>query len=208
MKITKMTRFPLNIQLFAEGEGGTPPAAATPPAVATPASGQGYTQEQLDTIAEARASRASEAALKDFFKQQGLSQQEITAALDKYKVDKAASTPDPQKIQSELAAAQQNAALAQLDKQATLKALELGIDVKQIEYVLKLADIKLPENGEVKDEDIETALKAVLEAVPAFKPQAPIIKPGFVLGADGKQQRKHNTGNVSMYDAIAAKLGK
>ena len=72
---------------------------------------------------------------------------------------------------------------------------------------MKLADIQLPENGELKDEDIATAINTVLEAVPAFKPQEPQPKPGIVLGANGNPEPKPK-GNVSMYDAIAAKLGK
>ena len=72
-------RFPLEIQLFGDDPAPTP----TPAPVAAPQPNAGYTQEQLDAIADARATRASDAALKDFFKQQGLSKEEITAALDK-----------------------------------------------------------------------------------------------------------------------------
>lgn len=196
-------RFPLEIQLFGDDPAPTP----TPAPVPAPQPNAGYTQEQLDAIADARATRASDAALKDFFKQQGLSKEEITAALDKYKSDKAANTPDLNAIQAQMRQAQQEAAAARLEKQATLKTLELGIDIKQIPFVLKLADIQLPENGELKDEDIATAINTVLEAVPAFKPQEPQPKPGIVLGANGNPEPKPK-GNVSMYDAIAAKLGK
>ena len=68
-------RFPLDIQCFADDPTPTPTPAPAPQPSA------GYTQEQLDAIADARATRASDAALKDFFKQQGLSKEEITAAL-------------------------------------------------------------------------------------------------------------------------------
>ena len=194
-------RFPLDIQCFADDPTPTPTPAPAPQPSA------GYTQEQLDAIADARATRASDAALKDFFKQQGLSKEEITAALDKYKSDKAANTPDLKAIQFQMQQAQQEAAAARLEKQATLKALELGIDIKQIPFVLKLADIKLPENGEMKDDDIIAAINTVLESVPAFKPLDPQPKPGIVLGANGDPTPQQK-GNVSLRDAIAAKLGK
>lgn len=197
-------RFPLNNQLFAEGD---PAPSSTPAPTQQLQPNVGYTQDQLETIAEARATRASDAALKDFFKQQGLSKEEITSALDKYKTDKAASIPDVATVKQQVEQAQREAIEARLDKQVTLKALELGIDIKQIPYVMKLADIVVPENGEVKDEDIVTALEAVLEAVPAFKPQAPQPKPGIVLGANNDPASQPK-GNISLRDAIAAKLGK
>ena len=191
-------KFPLDIQLFAESNPTPDPTPNSTPV--------GYSQEQLDAIAEARAARASDAALKDFFKQQGLSQQEITAALDKYKADKAASKPNPDALQNELKQAQQEAAKARLENQATMKALELGIDMKQIPYVLKLADIQISDE-EVKDEDIKAAIEKVLEDVPALKSQEPTPKPGITLGADGNPAPKPK-GNVSLTDAIASKLGK
>ena len=197
----KRLRFPLDIQCFADDPAPTPTPAPAPQPSA------GYTQEQLDAIADARATRASDAALKDFFKQQGLSKEEITAALEKYKSDKAANTPDIANVQQQVKEAKQEAIEARLDKQITLEAVKLGIDIEQLPHIRKLVDIEVPETGEVKDEDVVNALNAVLEAVPAFKPQVPQPKPGIVLGANGDPTPQQK-GNASLRDAIAAKLGK
>ena len=48
--------------------------------------------------------------------------------------------------------------------------------MKQIPYVLKLADIQISDE-EVKDEDIKAAIEKVLEDVPALKSQEPTPKP-------------------------------
>lgn len=60
-----------------------------------------FTYEQLDEIATSRADRASKAALKSYFQQQGLSEQEAAAAIEQYKRDKAARQPDASAIEKE-----------------------------------------------------------------------------------------------------------
>ena len=54
----------------------------------------GYSFEQAEEIADARAERASKAALASYFKQQGMSEEEITAAINDYKQKKAKNQPD------------------------------------------------------------------------------------------------------------------
>lgn len=60
-----------------------------------------FTYEQLDEIATSRADRASKAALKSYFQQQGLSEREAAAAIEQYKRDKAARQPDAGAIEKE-----------------------------------------------------------------------------------------------------------
>ena len=87
-----------------------------------------------------------------------------------------------------------------------MKALELGIDMKQIPYVLKLADIQISDE-EVKDEDIKAAIEKVLEDVPALKSQEPTPKPGITLGADGNPAPKPK-GNVSVSYTHLSRVGE
>lgn len=159
----------LDIQLFADEPPVTDPTPPTEPVVVNKPS---YTQEQLDEIAEARASRASDAALKDFFKKQGMEEEEIKAALKAYKESKQASQPDVTTLNSELTKAQKDALQARTESRATMLAVSLGVDAKQIPYLLKLVDITIPDKGEPKEEDIKAALEKVLEDIPAFKAQS------------------------------------
>ncbi|HCI73375.1 MAG TPA: hypothetical protein DHV42_02405 [Lachnospiraceae bacterium] len=64
-------------------------------------SGGTFTYEQLDEIATSRADRASKAALKSYFQQHGLSEQEAAAAIEQYKKDKASRTPDVGTVEKE-----------------------------------------------------------------------------------------------------------
>ena len=61
----------------------------------------GYTYEQLEEIASSRAERASRSALADFFRKQGMSEDEITTAINDYKQKKQQNQPDVTKITQE-----------------------------------------------------------------------------------------------------------
>lgn len=95
-------RYIMNLHLFDE------PAGTGNGSQGNAGSGNGgqqstgtFTYEQLDEIATSRADRASKAALKSYFQQQGLSEQEAAAAIEQYKRDKAARQPDAGAIEKE-----------------------------------------------------------------------------------------------------------
>ena len=125
-------------------------------------------------------------ALKAYFKQQGLSQQEAEQAMAAFKAEKAKNQPDAAAIQSQLTQAQAAAQEAQIQSAATLTAVSLGIDAKTIPYVLKMADLSLAmgQDGKINDETVKNALNKVLEDIPALKPQAQNAS-GFQIGAPG-----------------------
>lgn len=127
------------------------------------------------------------AILKSYFQQQGLSEEEARQAMTAYKQQKAAQQPDVSAIQTQLAQAQAAAQQAAVDKEATLAAIELGIDAKTIPYVLKLADFSqaMGADGKINPEAVKSALNKVVEEVPALKPQLGQAT-GFVqVGASG-----------------------
>ena len=70
---------------------------------------------------------------------------------------------------------------ANISSAAQQAALEMGIDTKNIPFVLKLADFDgaVSEKGEINAEVVKNAVSKVLEAVPAFKTQEKDSK-GFV----------------------------
>lgn len=106
----------MNLQLFADGgEGGSGSQGGNAGSngnsgtngQGTGNAGQGaaYTYQQAEEIATARAERAERSALKSFFLQQGMSEEEVNKAVADYKAQKAASQPDADKLQRELAEA-------------------------------------------------------------------------------------------------------
>lgn len=144
-------------------------------------------QHMLDGTLAAK----EDTALKAYFKQQGLSQEEMDQAIAAFKQQKAAQQPDVGAIQAQLNQMQAIAQQAMIDKAATLTAIELGIDAKTIPYVLKMADLSqsIGQDGKVNEETLKTALNKVLEDVPALKPQ-PVGTTGFIqVGASGGGQQ-------------------
>lgn len=172
----------MNLQLFAEpaaGSGGVEPPAGgqnqqqtqtQTGQQASPAIDYAKIQQMLDGTLAAK----EDTALKAYFKQQGLSQEEMEQAIAAFKQQKAAQQPDVGAIQQQLTQAQAIAQKAMVDSAATMTAVSLGIDTKTIPYVLKMADLSqvTGQDGKINDEALKAALNKVLEDVPALKPQA------------------------------------
>ncbi len=192
----------MNLQLFAEpasAAGGTEPPAGgqnqqTQPQTgqqASPAIDYAKIQQMLDGTLAAK----EDTALKAYFKQQGLSQEEMEQAIATFKQQKAAQQPDVGAIQQQLTQAQAVAQKAMIDSAATMAAVSLGIDAKTIPYVLKMADLSqvMGQDGKINDEALKAALNKVLEDVPALKPQVP-GSTGFIqVGAASGQQQTQTT---------------
>ena len=212
-------RFPLNLQLFAEssgggeengGEGGQN-SSTNPQPQNTPAIDYAKIQQMLEGTLAAK----EDTALKAYFKQQGLSQQEVEQAIAAFKQQKAANQPDVNALQGQVAeaqkqaeAAQEAAKQAQIESAATMMAVTLGIDAKTIPYVLKMADLGqvMGQDGKINEETLKTSLNKVLEDIPALKPQASGSS-GFVqVGAANNQQQGNEP--VTLKGAISEALKK
>ena len=194
----------MNLQFFAEpagdGEPGAGSASAgssqqTAPATGgqqaqAPAVDYAKIQQMLDGTLQAK----EDTALKAYFKQQGLSEEEMKQAIAAFKQQKAANQPDVSALQTQAAQAQAMAQQAMLEKEATLTAIGLGLDAKTIPYVLKMADLSQVsgQDGKINDESLKNAINKVLEDVPALKPQA-AGSTGFIqVGASGSGQQTSN----------------
>lgn len=204
--MTKL-RLPYNMQFFAAaGDAGTGDTGA----------GQGTDQQaqnqqteggaqgtpqidyaKIQQMLEGTLKSKEDTALKAYFKQQGLSQEEAEQAMTAFKAEKAKNQPDVTAMQTQLAQAQAAAQQAAVDKAATLAAIGLGIDAKTIPYVLKMADMSqvVGQDGKINEETLKNALNKVLEDVPALKPQAGGIT-GFTqvgTGGNPSQQPQQTT---------------
>lgn len=209
MKFNRNSNFKMNLQLFADtapgsdgqqsaGAGGNSSAtgAGQPPQAQQTAHQIDYAkiQQMLDGTLSAK----EDVALKAYFKQQGLSQEEAEQAMSAFKQQKAAQQPDVGALQTQIAQAQAAAQQAQLQAAATMAAVTLGIDAKTIPYILKLADLSqvMGQDGKISDDNLNNALKKVLEDVPALKPQA-AGSTGFIqVGAAGGNQQQTTTDDV------------
>lgn len=161
----------------------------------TPAIDYGKIQQMLDGTLAAK----EDTALKAYFKQQGLSQQEVEQAIATFKQQKAANTPDVGAIQTQLTQAQEAAKQAQIQNAAILAAVSLGIDAKTIPYILKMADLSqaVGQDEKVNEENLKAALNKVLEDVPGLKPQAAgttgFVQVGAASGNAGAGQAQQAT---------------
>ena len=204
-----MTRFPMNLQFFAEptgtaggqqgdGTGVTGGSAAGSTSSGTgqqsgSGSGPQFDYEKLAGLIAGKTSVTEDTVLKSYFKQQGLSQEEMAQAIQAFKTQKAASQPDVGALQSQAAQAQATARQAQVENAAILAAVGLGIDAKTIPYLIKMTDLSqaMGQDGKVNSEAVTNSLKKTLEDVPGLKPQT-ASQGGFIqvgAGASGNQQQ-------------------
>ena len=201
-------KVPMNLQKFAEGgsgdgggaggsaaNGGTSPAGAQQTSQQTPQ----FDYDKLASLIAGKQTVTEESVLKGYFKQQGLSKEQMDQAIASFKQQQAANQPDVAgmqnqitETQNQLTAAQAAAQAAKVETAATMMAVSLGLDAKTIPYVLKMADLSqvVGQDGKINDETLKTALNTVLEAVPALKPQAD-GKTGFTQIGTGGNPAQH-----------------
>lgn len=164
MKDETRRPLPLNLQFFAEDEAEEPQNNQQ-----TAAPSIDY--DKLASIINGKQTVTEDTVLKNYFKQQGLSQEEVSQAIATFKNEKAKRTPDIGALQNEITT--KNAALkdALVNQQATMEAVTLGLDAKTIPYVVKLADMSkaVNDDGTVNADEIKKALEKVLADVPQFK---------------------------------------
>lgn len=175
---------PMNLQFFAPDNGtqgtgsqeqtgqqqaaGSTPAQANTQQVATPE----IDYDKIASIIQGKQTVTEDTVLKNYFRQQGLSSEEMKQAIATFKEQKAKNQPDVSAMQQQIA---NNAKLIQqaaVRQAATMEAVTLGLNAKTIEYVLKLADLDgcMSDKGEADQEKIKAAINKVLEDVPALKP--------------------------------------
>lgn len=216
----KSNRLTMNLQFFAEGgTGGQAAAGNQNTGGQQPAEGAQNVGAQQGTVVdyqkiqqmlEGTLSAKEDTALKAYFKQQGLSQQEVEQAITTFKQQKAANQPDVTALKQEAEKAQLLAKNEQIRSAATMAAVELGIDAKSIPYVLKMADMSqvMGQDGKINEEALKAALNKVLEDVPALKPSN--ARPGgfMQVGTEGTGSQRTEPEQITLKGAISEALKK
>lgn len=168
------------------GSGGTPPAQNPQPAPAT------VDYDKIQKMLEGTLAAKEDTALKAYFKQQGLSPEEMSQAISAFKEQQAKNTPDVNAMQQQVTDAQKATQCAQIERDAYQLSGELGIDLKTMPYVLKMADLSsvIGEDGGVDQEKLKESLNKVLEDVPQLKPQPEANQSGFRQIGVGQQAQQ------------------
>lgn len=130
-----------------------------------------FDYDKLASLIAGKQTVTEDTVLKSYFKQQGLSEDEMKQAINSFKETKAKNTPDVSALQNDLTAEKSARLQAEINQSATLEAIKQGVDVKSIPYVLKMADFKAvtDTDGKVNAEKLTEAIKTVLDDIPALK---------------------------------------
>lgn len=152
---------------------GNPPAPA-------------FDYDKLASLITGKQSVTEDTVLKSYFKEQGLSADEMKQAIGAFKEQKAKNTPDIAKMQSDVENADKAKLIAEVNQSATLEAVKQGVDVTSIPYVLKMADFSaVITDGKINTEKLTEAVKKVLDDVPALKKTADNSAGVQKIGGDG-----------------------
>lgn len=136
-------KYRMNLQLFEDGEGADPSQQGGNAGSASGAHNTGtYTYEQLEEIANARVERSERTALANFFRNQGMTETEVTQAINNFKAERAANQPDATKLQQE-----RDDALNEVQQMKNEKFLSSkGVKSDDLDYIMfkvsKLVDDK------------------------------------------------------------------
>lgn len=191
-----------DLQLFTDGgDGGTGTGAGT---AGDGDGGQkgnaggtgtgGYSFEQAEEIADARAERASKAALASYFKQQGMSEEEITAAINDYKQKKAKNQPDMSAITQ-----QRDDALKKVAEMENMEYLRSkGVKQEDLDYVLFKASKNVTDKT-----DFKKAADAFLKENPRYTGRGyTVVSTGTPDGGSGAGQNANDVINSSIRAAF------
>lgn len=153
---------------------GNPPAPA-------------FDYDKLASLITGKQSVTEDTVLKSYFKEQGLSADEMKQAIGAFKEQKAKNTPDFAKMQSDVENADKAKLIAEVNQSATLEAVKQGVDIASIPYVLKMADFSaVSTDGKINAEKLTEAVKKVLDDIPALKAKASENAGGVQkIGGDG-----------------------
>lgn len=125
-----MKKRTMDLTIFDEGDAGTDGEQTGQSG--TGGGANGYTYEQTEEIANARASKAEKKAIEDFYKQHGVNSDEILDAIKDYKQKKAGGSPDIDALTRE-----RDDALKELENMKHEKLLsDKGVRADDMDYVM------------------------------------------------------------------------
>lgn len=131
--------------------------------------GATYSYEQAEEIASARANKAERTALANYFRSQGMTEEEVTAAINDFKTKKQANKPNVSQIEKERDTYKNQIEQLQNEKILTAK----GVRSEDLDYVMfkitKMVDDKT---------DFNKATEKFLKENPRFTGQTYRVSTG------------------------------
>lgn len=206
-------KIPMKLQIFAEPPQPPEQNPANPAQASEGQSAPTFDYDKLANLIAGKQSVTEESVLKGYFKQQGLSKEQMDQAIAAFKQQQADKQPDVAgmqnqitETQNQLTQAQAAVQKAQIESAATMTAVSLGIQAKTIPYVLKMADFSqaIGQDGKVSEEALTAAINKVLEDIPALKSQAD-TKFGFMQIGTGGNPQQHPQQTTANQAAVPTK---
>lgn len=186
-------KYKMYLQLFEDGggtgSGGQGGNAGNGGSGHAGSTGATYSYEQAEEIASARANKAERTALANYFRSQGMTEEEVTAAINDFKTKKQANQPNVSQIEQERDTYKNQVEQMQNEKVLTGK----GVRAEDLDYVM----FKV---GQMVDDktDFKKAAEKFLKENPRFTGQTYRVSTGT--------QSRGNDGGGSGNDFINAAI--
>ena len=160
--------------------------------------------DKLAEVVSKRSAGTEDKVLQGYFKQQGLTPEQASEAMNQYK--QAQVTKQQEEAQRIQTMQQENAQLkaqilnSQIDAKVAELAGTLGVQAEKVPFLSKLVDRAKEEDGTLNDDNIKTAIETVLKAFPDFK--STTQAGGFQQIGGGNQGTAGGNGVVDQLDNI------
>lgn len=177
----------MNLQLFEGGDGagsnGQSGNAGNGGGGQAGNTGATYSYEQAEEIANARATQAERAALANYFRSQGMTETEITTAINDFKTKRQAQQPNVSQITQERDEALKKVSQYENEKILTGK----GVKADDLDYVV------FKVNQLVTDKkDFKAAAEEFLKSNPRFVGKTYQVSTGVSSGSAGNNVETKN----------------
>lgn len=198
----KEMNYKLDIQRFAEGGEGDSGAQENQ------ANNQAIDYGKIEEIVNKRQQSTADSVLKGLLKEQGLTGDELTQAINAYKEQKVQAQKTAQQEQENMRLENQQLKAqilnSNIDSKLTALAGKEGVQAEKVPFLLKLVERKdlANDKGEIDEAKCKSAIENVLKAFPDFKAN--------VQNNNGFQQiggKGGNGQNNSVDDALDAIFG-
>lgn len=150
---------------------------------------QGIDYDKLASILDGRMKATEDSVLKGYFKEQGLTGEEMAQAVQAFKESRASKQPDVsgmqasiEDLQRQIAEANAKTLKANVENAVVVEATKMGVDPKAIPYLVRMGDFsEAAKDGAVDAAKVAESIGKVLEDLPMLKPTAQEQK-GFRVG--------------------------
>ena len=185
----------MDLRLFegGDGSGGQGGGSGNGGSGHEGSAGATYSYEQAEEIANARATKAERAALANYFRSQGMTEDEITSAINDFKAKKKANEPNVSQIERERDEYKNK--VTQMENEKYLSSR--GVNAEDLDYVL----FKV---GQLVDDktDFKKAAETFLKSNPRYTGQV------YRVSTSSQSGGNNGSGDVGTNDFINAAIRK